>query len=427
MANINRRQFIKEIGMVGGGVLLATSPWFSVFSEQKNTVGSVARIGVIGSGSRGQFLMNYLHKNPKVEIVAVCDIYKPSIDAALNIVPTAKVYNDYRRLLDDKKIDAVVIATPLDRHFQIAMDAFDAGKHVFCEKSIAYSLDENYKIYQKYLSSNRVFFVGQQRLFNPRYIKAIEKVHSGELGEISGLRTFWHRNNDWRRPVPSSGLDEEINWRLYKSHSKGIMTELACHQLQIGTWAMRQIPDKVMGHGAITYWKKKREVYDNVSCIYMFDNGIKMNFDSILSNKFYGLDEQILCSKGTIELEKNKYYFEEIPPAPAFLQLIHDVENATFGSLPFAGTSWVSETANKNSGQYILDKKQDSDGTSLLLEAFAEAVITQKQPELIAEEGYYATALSLLGQQAMEEERMMVFPDEYKLNYLNHKSLTHIN
>lgn len=422
MSSINRRQFIKEMGIISGGVILATSPWFSVFSEQKNTVGSVARIGIVGPGSRGRFLMSFLAKNPKVEIVAICDIYQPSIDEALKIVPKAKIYKDYRSLLADKKVEAVVIATPLDGHYNIVMDAFDAGKHVFCEKSIAYSMEETFNIYQKYKSSNRIFFVGQQRLFDPRYIHAIEKVHSGDFGDISGIRTFWHRNNDWRRPVSSSELDEQINWRLYKKHSKGIMTELACHQLQIGTWALRQVPNKVMGHGAITYWKEKREVYDNVSCIYTFDNGVKMNFDSVLSNKFYGLEEQILCNKGTVEPEKSKYYFEEIPPAPAFLQMINDVENAMFGTLPFAGTSWVPETANVNTGHYLLDDKPQGDGTSLMLEAFAEAVITRKQPELIAEEGYYATQLSLLGHQAMEEEKMLVFPEKFKLDYLNHKA-----
>lgn len=411
------------MGLIGGGVLLATSPWFSAFSEQKNTIGSIARIGVIGPGSRGQFLMSFLVKNPKVKITALCDIYQPSIEQALKMAPEAKVYNDYRRLLEDKNVDAVLIATPLDKHYQMVMDAFDAGKHVFCEKSIAYSLDETHKIYQKYLQSNRVFFVGQQRLFDPRYIKAVEMVHSGMFGEISGLRTFWHRNNDWRRPVPSPELDELLNWRLYKAHSKGIMTELACHQLQLGTWVTRRIPDKVMGHGAITFWKEKREVYDNVSCIYIYDDGVKMNYDSVLSNKFYGLEEQILCSKGTIEPEKGKYYFEEIPPAPAFLQLINDCEHALFDSLPFAGTSWAAETANKNEGHYLTGKKPEGDGTDLMLEAFAEAVITGKQPELIAEEAYYATALSLLGHQAMEEEKMLVFPDEFKLDYLNHRAM----
>jgi predicted dehydrogenase len=143
MTDINRRQFLKNMGMLSGGVLLATSPWFSAFSEQKNTVGSKARIGIVGPGSRGQFLMGFLAANPKVEIVAIADIYQPSIDAALKIAPKAKVYNDYRRLLSDKSIDAVVIATPLDVHYAIAMDAFDAGKHVLCEKSIAYSLEKH--------------------------------------------------------------------------------------------------------------------------------------------------------------------------------------------------------------------------------------------------------------------------------------------
>jgi hypothetical protein len=178
-----------------------------------------------------------------------------------------------------------------------------------------------------------------------------------------------------------------------------------------------------MGHGAITFWKEKREVYDNASCIYMFKNGVKMNFDSILSNKFYGLEEQILGSKGTIEPEKSKYYFEEIPAAPAFLQMINDFENALFGTLPFAGTSWVPETANSNEGQYILDEKSIGDGTSLMLAAFAESVISGKQPPKIAEESYYATQLSLLGHQAMVEEKILVFPDEFKIDYLNHKSI----
>jgi len=426
MTSIDRRQFLKNMGLVSGGILLSTSPWFSAFSEQKHTTGSKARIGIIGPGSRGQHLMQFLVQNPKVEIVAVCDVFQPSIDAALAIAPGAKAYTHYQQLLEDKNVDAVLIATPLHLHYQMAMDAFDAGKHVFCEKAIGYTMQETYEIYRNYERSKKVFFVGQQRLFDPRYIRAIELVHSGEFGEINGIRSFWHRNNDWRRPVPANATDRQINWRLYTEYSKGIMTELACHQLQIGTWAMRQIPDKVMGHGAITFWKEKREVYDNVSCIYMFDNGVKLNYDSVLSNKFYGLEEQILCNKGTVEPEKSKYFYEEVGPAPAFLQMMNEVENALFGSLPFAGTSWVPETANINKGHYLLDRKPQGDGTSLLLEAFAEAVITQQQPPLIAEEGYYATQLCLLGHQAMVEEKTLLYPDQFKLDYLNHTSFNQL-
>ncbi len=204
------------------------------------------------------------------------------------------------------------------------------------------------------------------------------------------------------------------------------MTELACHQLQIGSWALCKLPEKVMGHGAITFWKDGREVYDNISCIYVFDNGVKMTFDSVISNKFYGLEEQIMGHLGTVEPELGKYFFEDTPPAPGFLQMVNDFENKLFGSLPFAGTSWAPETANENKGEYILGERLNTDGTSLLLDAFVEAVITRRQPIRVAEEGYYASVLCLLGHQAIEEGCILPFPDEYKINYLNHQPQTQI-
>ena len=421
---ISRREFLKNIGMTGAGVLLAASPWLSAFSEAVNTSNEKCRLGVIGPGSRGRFLMSFLVQNPKVDIVALCDIYQPSIDEALKLAPKAKVYGDYRELLENNNIDAILVATPLSSHCKIVMDAFDAGKHVFCEKTIGFTMEECFRMYNKHRSTGKIFFTGQQRLFDPRYIKAMEMIHAGTFGEINAIRTFWYRNGDWRRPVPSANLERQINWRLYKEYSKGLMTELACHQLQIGSWALNKLPEKVMGHGAITYWKDGREVYDNVSCLYVFDDGVKMTFDSVISNQFYGLEEQIMGNLGTVEPEKGKYYFESIPPAPGFLQMINDWENKLFDTLPFAGTSWAPETANENKGELILGERPKSDGTSLLLEAFVEAVITRKQHARIAEEGYYASMLCLLGHQALQEEKTLYFPDEYKINYLNHQSKT---
>lgn len=418
---MNRRDFLKNMGTAGGAVLLASSPWLSVFSEAEHTKKSIIKLGIIGPGSRGRFLMSFLKNNQKADIVAVCDIYQPSIDEALKIYPKAKVYSDYRKLLENKEIDAILIATPLNTHFNIAMDAFDAGKHVFCEKALAMTISDCYQMYQKHRSTGKVFFAGQQRLFDPRYIRAMEMVHAGTFGELESFRTYWFRNNDWRRPVPSPEFERLINWRLYNEYSKGLMTELACHQIQIGTWAMQSIPEKVMGHGSITHWKEKREVYDNVSCIYVFENGVKLNFESVVSNKFYGLEEHILGNLGTVELEKGKYYFENVEPAPGFLQLINDIEHKLFDAIPFAGTSWAPETANDNSGEYILGERPKSDGTSLMLDAFVEAVITGKQPQKIAEEGYYASTLCLLGHEAIEKEQIVTFPEEYKINYLNHK------
>ena len=415
--HITRREFLRELGVAGAGALVLTSPWLKAFADVDGTAGERLRLGIIGTGSRGQFLLSFLVKNPKADIVAFADIYQPSLDAALEMVPTATTYSDYRRLLDDKSIDAVIIATPLNTHHQIALDAFDAGKNVFCEKTIGYDMQQCLDIYNRHKSTGKIFFSGQQRLFDPRYIKAMDLVHEGLFGEITAVHSFWNRNDSWRRDVPKPELEKFINWRLYKESSKGLMTELACHQLQVGTWALGMLPKKVMGHGSLNYWRDGREVYDNINMIYVFEDGRKMTWGSDIANKFYGLEEQILGSKGTVEPERGKYYFEDFDPAPAFLQLINEWENKLFGSIPFAGTSWAPETANVNNGEHLLGKRPEIDGSSLLTEAFVEACITKKQPERIAEEGYYASLLCLWGHEAIERGEMLELPEEFMIDY----------
>ncbi len=416
---MDRRHFLKDLGAMGAGVLALTSPWLTTFASADATVGHRLRLGLIGPGSRGRFLLSFLVQNPKCDVVAFADIYQPSLDEALKMVPTAKAYHDYRRLLDDPSVEAVVIATPLNTHFQIALDAFDAGKHVFLEKALAYTMEETLQLYQRHRQTGLIFFSGQQRLFDPRYIKVMEMIRMGLFGEINAVHAFWHRNGDWRREVPSPELERLINWRLYRESSKGLMTELACHQLQVGTWALGKLPVSVMATGAITHWRDGREVYDNIHCIYEFDDGRQMTYASVISNQFYGLEEQILGNLGTVEPERGKYYYENYgpAPAPAFVQMLMEWEDSLFGANTFAGSSWDPEVARNNPGEWILGHAPESDGTSLLLEAFVEAAITRQQPPRIIEEGYYATQLCLIGHQAIEEHRPVAFPDAMRIGY----------
>lgn len=417
---LERREFLKKMGLITGAGVLSTAPWLGVFSERKQTKNEVCKLAIIGPGSRGFFLMNLLVQNPKVKIVAVCDDYPPNLKKALELVSDARAFTDYRKVLEMKDVDAVVIATPPVFHARMTLDAFDAGKHVFVEKALSLHPDEALAMYQGHIHSRKVFFVGQQRFFDPRYIQAMSMIHSGVYGDVQSIRMHWDRNTDWRRKVPEPELEKKINWRLYRDTSKGLMTELACHQLQVGIWTMKSIPDVVMGVGSLVARKNEREVYDNVSCIYTFDNGVKMTYESTNSNKFYGLEERVLCEKATFELERGKYYYESIPPAPGIIQMLYDAESKLFDAIPIAGSSWLPETAKENKGEYVLDKKPAGDGTKELLEAFVEASITNKQPQNFAEESYYGTQLCLLGHQAMEEERIIRFPEKLKINYLNH-------
>jgi predicted dehydrogenase len=430
--NISRRDFFKSVGAIGGsGLLVAAFPWLTGCTSETSelTQSEKLKIGFIGTGSRGQFHLNNLKNIPNAEIVALCDTYRPNLDAASALYPKAKRYEDYCKLLENKDVEAVMIATPLNKHCQMTVDALQADKHVFCEKSMGMTLDECYKMYDAYRNSNKVMFVGQQRLYDPKYIKAMGMIHSGMIGDVCGIRAYWFRNNDWRRPVPSPELERQINWRLYKDTSCGLMTELATHQLQVGNWATKMLPEKVTGMGDIVYWKDGREVYDNVSLIYHYTNGVKMNYESIISNKFYGLEEEILGSKGTVEPEKGKYYFEEVEPAPGIMQMINQIEHKMFDNVSFAGPSWVPETASVNKGHYILEKVSANNGQSSVGEAgdgsveletaFVNSAITGKKVPVLVEEAYYSSALGLLGLQAMEEERIVTFPDEYKIPYLN--------
>src|SRR5690554_736354 len=264
----NLRQFIKDLGYISGGAaMLATMPWLQSFTTDafNEIQGEKARIGLIGTGSRGVYHIHNLLTFPHVQIVALCDDYEPNLMEASALCPNAKTYTDYRKLLESKEVDGVIISTPLNFHAPMVLDALAAGKHTFCEKSMALTMQECKSIYDAYLSTDRVLYFGMQRLYDEKYIKAMQMIHNGTIGEIVGIRCHWFRNHDWRRPVPSSKLERKINWRLYKESSAGLTTELATHQLEVSNWAMKKMPQSVVGLGDIVYWKDGREVYDSVS------------------------------------------------------------------------------------------------------------------------------------------------------------------
>ncbi|MDR2915554.1 MAG: Gfo/Idh/MocA family oxidoreductase [Tannerella sp.] len=422
--NFNRRDFFK---LLGGSGLAVMFPWLQSCTKEVTEAvsGEKVRIGVIGTGSRGMYHLNNLQNIPQAEIVALCDDYEPHLQQAVVLYPKAKQYDDYCKLLEDKNVQAVIITTPLNEHERMTIDALSAGKHVFCEKSMALTLGGCRRIYDAYKHSGKVLYVGQQRLFDPKYIRAMSMIHSGLIGTITGMRAYWYRNNDWRRPVPSPELERRINWRLYRGSSAGLVTELAAHQLQVGDWALGLRPESVMGYGDIVYWKDGREVYDNISLIYHYPNGVKMSYESIISNKFLGLEELILGDKGTMELEKGKYYFEEAKPAPGILQLINQIEHKVFDNVAFAGPSWVPETASINKGYYVTDNVSTTSGASSvgavgdgsieLVTAFCNSAITGQLNETLAKEAYYSSVYALLGLQAMEEKCIVNFPKELEI------------
>lgn len=426
---LTRRDFIKNVGILGGGGLVLSSfPFFQSHANTNFVDGEKARLAIIGTGSRGLYHINHLLKVKHAEIVALCDIYQPHLDAAAALCPKAKQYKNYNDAIADKEVDGILIAAPLHEHAPISIAGLKAGKHVFCEKAMARTMDQCKEMYDVYKESGKVLYVGLQRLFDPKYLKAMELINEGAIGEVVGIRNFWYRNNDWRRPVADPSFEKLINWRLYRESSGGLMTELGAHQLQMGTWLYKSLPDYISGFGDIIFWKDGREVYDSVSVMYHYPNGLRMTFESIISNKRYGMDEQILGHKGTLELSQGLLYHEEPKPAPGIQQLINQIEHKIFDNVSFAGPSWVPETASDTKGELILDKVKTHDGSNTtgamddgsleLVSAFCSSVITGEPMPTLVEEAYYSTILALLGNKAMEEKTVLEFPKEYLIPYL---------
>ena len=431
--DLGLRGFIKTLGYVSGGTaLLAVTPWLKSCTPEKlqEAAGErKARIGIIGTGSRGQYHIHNLLQMQVARIVALCDIYQPNLDAASELVPGARTYSDYRKLLEEKDIDGVIIATPLGTHAQLTIDSLDAGKHTFCEKAMALTMDQCKAVYEKYRESDRVLFYCMQRMYDEKYVKAFQMIRTGLIGDIVGMRCHWFRNADWRREVPSPELERLINWRLYRESSAGLMTELGSHQLEVCTIVADRMPTQVAGFGDIVYWKDGREVYDSVSLTYRFEDGRNIVYESLISNKFNGMEEQILGKAGTVDLSKGVYYLEDDDMVFGVRQLLTQVRDGIFAAVPTAGPSWRPELREQYVPHAIMKKNtgaaggqsmigEANDGSDTILEAFCQACITGERAENVVEEAYCATILCLMGNLAMDEKRVVNLPEEYIIPYM---------
>ncbi len=417
---VNRREFIKKVSMISGSaVALASMPWLKILAEgNTKSPSDKVRLALIGMGDRGKLLTQHIESFASIinaELVAICDDYLPNLKAGIELTKgKAKTFTDYRKLLDEKNIDAVIISTPLHEHARMTIESFNSGRHVFCEKAMARTMDDTKLMYDTHLSSGKILQIGHQRMFSPVYLDAVKKIHSGDIGKVTQIRAYWHRNNDWRRPVPSPELERKINWRHYEEYSAGLLTELASHQIQVANWIMKVPPESVMGTGSINFWKDGREVYDNIAMIFSYPDGTQFIYDSVISNKHYGCEEQIMGNKGTMELEVNKYYSETIPQAPAIVQLINDIEKDVFDNIPIGGASWVPETAVQYKGNYISENYK-MDEVKLQLEAFVKYIRKGKAPESLPIEGYNSSIWTLLAEQAIKTGQKLTLPDKYKV------------
>ena len=275
MENPTRRDVVKAAGVAGAAAALTS---FQGAPAIVKAAPDQVKYGVIGTGGRGGYLLKHLTKVDNGRCVAVCDVDPKKMDQVAVVIGTnPSKYKDYRELLADKNVDAVIIAVPLFEHYKITKDTLDAGKHVFCEKSLVFKPEESHMLRAQVAQHpKQLFQVGLQRRYSKFYQLAKQMVDKGLLGNVTHVHAQWHRNPGWRM--------NGFNWRLYKDYSGGLAAELASHQIDIADWIFGSTPEWVIGVGGLDTWHDGRDVYDNIQLIYKYPKNQKLVYSAISTN-----------------------------------------------------------------------------------------------------------------------------------------------
>src|SRR5579884_702911 len=208
----DRRTFMRNV--IGGSAAIAVSGL--VPSGKILGANDRVRFGLIGAGERGTAIFKAAIKAPNTEAVAVADIYTRRLEEIKRVAPGVKTYSDFRRLLDDKSIDAVLIATPQHQHALNFVPAIQAGKDVYQEKTMAFNPDHTRRMRHAFLASDRVVQIGIQSTSSAAQARARELVHTKAMGQITAIHAHMYRNSPyggWKRPIPADCTPQNVEWK----------------------------------------------------------------------------------------------------------------------------------------------------------------------------------------------------------------------
>ncbi|MEX2595251.1 MAG: Gfo/Idh/MocA family oxidoreductase [Anditalea sp.] len=341
MAN-SRRRFISSASAIVAGVGLSSIIPSSLSASQTVSPANRIRIGAIGINGMGWSDLTAILKNPETECVALCDVDKNVLDK--RVAELAKegikvnAYNDYRQLLEDKSIDAVVIGTPDHWHCLMMVEACQAGKDVYVEKPIGNSIAECRSMVTAQQRSNRVVQVGQWQRSQKHFKDAIDFVHSGKLGKVRLVKSWAYFS--WVNPIPKlpdskppEGVDYQMwlgpapdrpfnpnrfhfNFRWFWDYAGGLMTDWGVHLLDYALLGMKEsTPKSIMAAGGkFASPDSADETPDTLTTLYEFD-GFNIQWEQAMGidggpyNRQHGI--AFIGNNGTLVLDRGGW--EVIP------------------------------------------------------------------------------------------------------------------
>ncbi|MBZ5681912.1 MAG: Gfo/Idh/MocA family oxidoreductase [Acidobacteriia bacterium] len=383
MTESTRRDFLQRAAL-GTAAFLAYPPSSVLGANDR------IRIGMIGVGNRGQDLLEEVQKVRGVQLVAMADVYSRRRDEAKKMAPGIQTFDDHRRLLDMKNLDAVIVASPLHTHARHFLDTLAAGKDLYAEKTMTWSIPEAEQCLAAAKDSGRVIQIGLQWESSGALADARKWIRDGAVGRVTQVNSWMSRNTphgkgQWARAVPSDCTAQNvnwsaflngrpdrpfdpfrlINWRLFWEFSGGNATENMVHQI---AWIMTALdlplPSAAYMSGGVFSEKDGREVPDTIAVTLDFPNDIVVTWQSTFSNNHYGLGEHILGSDGTIEHTWGE----------------SDMVKGESGE----GVRYFSERVNRPQGPALTGKTPDQDHMT----NWVDCIRTRKTPNASAEIGY---------------------------------------
>jgi predicted dehydrogenase len=329
MRHPNRRQFTQA--GVAAGVLTALSAGRALGANDR------IRLGFIGLGNRGDQVLDAFLPHKDCEVVALCDLHKPYLDfAAKKAGGSPKTYHDYRELLDNKDVDAVVICTPDHWHALQTIHACEAGKDVYVEKPLSLCVAEGRKMVEAVRKHKRVSQVGLHRRSSTFCRDAAELVRKGGIGPVSYVRAFHIQNETpkgignppdedppkdfdweaWLGPAPKVRYNKNrtfYRFRWFYDYSGGQLTNFGVHYLDMIHWALdRNAPLSVAALGGKFAVADNREVPDTLEVVWQYPGNTLVTFTQINANAApgggrAGPEIEFRGTKGTLYLYGKGY------------------------------------------------------------------------------------------------------------------------
>ena len=350
---LSRREFVGAISATAAAAGLHGFPHPAI--ARANAADTV-RLGLIGSGSRGNQLLDLFLPKEQSQFVAICDVDDKHLAETSDKIAKAKgaapkTCRDYREVLDDRSIDAVVIATPDHWHALPAIHACMAGKDVYCEKPVGHNVAEGQAMLKAARKYDRVMAVGTQQRSSENFQKAVETVKSGKLGKVFWVQTWNFENispvgmgryddtappegldyDRWLGPAPKRSYNPNrchLLFRWFFDYAGGMMSDWGVHLNDIVLWALDQKgPTAVSAAGGILTTDDNRDTPDTLQVVYDFP-GVNLTYSMRKGNglRFNGHEYGILfCgTDGSLMLDRSGH---EITPdnvvLPYGIKLVH--------------------------------------------------------------------------------------------------------